>query len=180
MKELVESFLKSIGTNGLAGIDVPAENAISALDKLGFTTLDREKRYRLLNDVRRQKLMTISSLSGKTHFQLTVKGIHRLQRHQISELRVSPQRSWDHLWRVVMFDVPAQYSRQRALFTRELKRMGFDMIQQSVWTHPHPCFDVISELAVYCNLQRYITLCEITRLDDSATRRLLRRYPEIS
>lgn len=180
MKELVESFLKSVGTNGLSGIDIEAENAISSLDQLGFSTVPREKRYRLLNDVRRQKLMTITTKNNRVHMELTVKGVHRLQRQQIGGLQVTSQRSWDHLWRVVMFDVPAQYSRQRALFTRELRRMEFEMVQQSVWTHPHPCFDVISELAVYCNLQRYITLCEVTRLDDSATRRLLRRYPDIS
>lgn len=180
MKESVESFLKAVGSNGLSGVTVPATNAIAALDPLGFGTLSREKRYRLLNDVRRQNLMTIIVRADTVHFQLTVKGVHRLQREQISNLQVSPQRSWDQLWRVVMFDVPAQYSRQRALFTRELKRMGFEMIQQSVWTHPHPCFDVISELAVYCNLQRHITLCEVARLDDSTTRKLLRKYPEIS
>jgi DNA-binding transcriptional regulator PaaX len=181
MKELVENFLKAVGANGLSGVDVRANNAISALDELGFASVSRERRYRMLNDVRRGELMTITQdKDNRVHFQLTVKGIHRLQRQQIDKLRVSPQRSWDHLWRVVMFDVPAQYSRQRALFTRELKRMGFEMIQQSVWTHPHPCFDVISELAVYCNLQRYITLCEVTRIDDSTTRKLLRRYPDIS
>jgi len=180
MKELVESFLKSVGANGLSGVSVPGESATVALNQLGFSILPREKRYRLLNDVRRQKLMTIAAKGNSVHFQLTVKGVHRLQRSQVSSLHVSPQRSWDHLWRVVMFDVPAQYSRQRALFTRELRRMGFEMIQQSVWTHPHPCFDVISELAVYCNLQRFITLCEVTRLDDSATRKLLRRYPDIA
>jgi len=180
MKELVESFLKAVGTNGLSGINTHADNAVAALDQFGFSTLHREDRYRLLNEVRRQNLMTITAQDKTVHFQLTVKGVHRLQRQQISDLAVSPQKSWDRVWRVVMFDVPAQQSKQRALFTRELKRMGFEMIQQSVWTHPHPCFDVISELAVYCNLQRCITLCEVSRIDDTSARRLLRRYPDIS
>lgn len=180
MKELVESFLKSVGTNGLSGVSVSADNAVKALDQFGFSTLHREDRYRLLNEVRRQSLMTITSQDKSVHFQLTVKGVHRLQRRQVSDLSVAPQKSWDRVWRVVMFDVPAQQSQKRALFTRELRRMGFEMIQQSVWTHPHPCFDVISELAVYCNLQRCITLCEVSRIDDTAARRLLRRYPDIS
>jgi DNA-binding transcriptional regulator PaaX len=179
VKELVESFLKSVGTNGLSGINTHADSAVTALDQFGFSSLPPERRYRLLNEVRRQKLMTIISQDKSVHFQLTVKGVHRLQRQQISDLHVSPQKSWDRVWRVVMFDVPAAQSRQRALFTRELKRMGFEMIQQSVWTHPHPCFDVISELAVYCNLQRCITLCEVSRIDDTAARRLLRHYPDI-
>lgn len=180
VKELVESFLSLVGTNGLSGITVSASNAVTALDQLGLSTLNRERRYRLLNEVRRQQLMTITSHDKSVHFQLTVKGIHRLQRQQISELHVTPQKSWDRVWRVVMFDVPAGQSRQRSLFTRELKRMGFEMIQQSIWTHPHPCFDVISELAVYCNMQRNITLCEVSRMDETTTRRLLRQYPDIN
>lgn len=180
MKELVESFLKSIGDNGLTGVSVPAANAPDAFDKIGLSHTSRQQRYRLLNEVRRQQLMTVVPQGERVTFQLTVKGIHRLQRQQISDLHVNPQKTWDRVWRVVMFDVPAQHSRKRALFTRELSRMGFTMIQQSVWTHPHPCFDVISELAVYCNLQRYITLCEVTRIDDVATRRLLRKYPDIA
>lgn len=180
MKELVESFLKSIGSSGLAGTSVAASSATAAFDKVGLSHTTTQQRYRILNEVRRQELMTITQNKGSVHFQLSVKGIHRLQRLQIGELAVAPQKTWDRMWRVVMFDVPAQNSRQRALFTRELRRMGFEMIQQSVWTHPHPCFDVISELAIYCNLQRYITLCEVARIDDNATRRLLRRYPDIA
>lgn len=180
MKELVESFLKSIGGNGLAGLSVSATSATTAFDKIGLSHTSAQQRYRILNEIRRQELVTITQDKKSVHFQLSVKGIHRLQRLQIGELAVAPQKTWDHMWRVVMFDVPAQNSRQRALFTRELRRMGFEMIQQSVWTHPHPCFDVISELAVYCNLQRYITLCEVARIDDNATRRLLRRYPDIA
>ena len=180
VKELVESFLKSIGSSGLAGVTVPAHSATAAFDRVGLSHTTTQQRYRILNEVRRQELMTIIQHKDSVHFQLSVKGIHRLQRLQIGELAVAPQKTWDRMWRVVMFDVPAQHSRQRALFTRELKRMGFEMIQQSVWTHPHPCFDVISELATYCNLQRYITLCEVARIDDSAMRRLLGRYPDIA
>ena len=73
---------------------------------------------------------------------------------------------------MVTYDVPREQSAQRRLFAQELRRLGFVMIRESVWFHKYPSFEAVLELARYCNLQRYITLAEISRLDQITLEKL--------
>jgi DNA-binding transcriptional regulator PaaX len=97
--------------------------------------------------------------------QPSVKGIHRLQRAQLDTVIIPHSAAWDGYWRMVTYDVPRAQSTKRRLFTDQLKRLGFVMVRESVWFHKEPCFNAVLEIAKYCNIQRYITLAEIVRLD---------------
>lgn len=139
---------------------LPAALQTAGLDKLRPSTLSR-----VAAELRRQKLITVSRNGKHLHVQLSVKGIHRLQRAEISKVSIEEPTEWDGIWRMVTYDVPRAQSAQRRLFAQELRRLGFVMIRESVWFHRYPSFDAVLELARYYNLQRHITLAEITRLD---------------
>lgn len=70
---------------------------------------------------------------------------------------------WDHLWRVVMFDVPERW-RVRRKFWRELKLLGFYKIQRSVYVHPHDCAKTVGELLEIFNLRRNVLVTTVTDL----------------
>jgi phenylacetic acid degradation operon negative regulatory protein len=53
---------------------------------------------------------------------------------------------WDGKWRIVMFDIPQKYERQRHLFRAKLKTLGFQMIQKSVFVIPYPCEQELSRV----------------------------------
>lgn len=146
---------------------LPAALITAGLDKLRPSTLSRATA-----ELRRQKLIETSKNGKHFHVQLTVKGIHRLQRSEIGKITVNEPAEWDGLWRMVTYDVPCAQSAQRRLFAGELRRLGFVMIRESVWFHRYPSFDAVLELARYCNLQRHITLAEITRLDQVTLEKL--------
>lgn len=173
--------LEIVGARGLSGIVVTAQTfteALTTLEAFPDDFSDADKRA-LVANIRRQNLVEITQRGTEYILQPTVKGIHRLQRAQISALAIRPQQKWDGTWRMVSYDIPARYTKQRRLFTSELHRLGFTLLKDSVWFHPYPCFDAVSELVAFCGLSNYVMIAEIARLDEGSVRRLLKEYPTL-
>ena len=180
-RAVINQILKSIGENGLSGVHVTAKSAPDALTKLSILPIDPspQRHYQLVNELKRQELVTISRENDDFHLQLSVKGIHRLQRAEIESLSIKKPAIWDKKWRLVMFDIPSHKNESRYILTSNLKRLGFRMIQKSFWVHPYPCFDIAEKVILYANLQNYISLAEISRLDAVSERRLLRHFKDL-
>lgn len=178
MKEILNKTLKTIGENGLSGVSVKANSITEAVRKLGVST-DTFPPNRILDEFRRQDLVTVTKLNGQVHFSLTVKGIHRLQKAQLSSLTIATPERWDSRWRMITYDAPASFRKQRYQLVVELRRLGFYMIKESTWVHPYPCYDVLSELVRYCSMQRYVTIAEIVRFDPVTAQKLARHYQDL-
>lgn len=181
-KMALNSVLGAIGTRGLSGISVSAPSVLEALEQLSAfpdETTAAERRA-LVANLKRQGLIEVTKRQDELVIQPSVKGVHRLQRAQLSALFVRPQQRWDGTWRMVSYDIPARHSKQRRLFTSELHRLGFTLVKDSTWFHPYPCFDVISELVSYCGLTNFVMVAEIARLDEHTLRRLFKAYPSLN
>lgn len=171
-KQAVNLSLQIIGRNGMDGVVCEATSLPTALQTAGLDKLRPSTLARVAAELRRQKLVEIAKNGKHLHIQPSVKGIHRLQRAAIDKVTIAEPSEWDGIWRMVTYDVPRAQSAQRRLFAQELRRLGFVMIRESVWFHKYPSFDAVLELARYCNLQRHITLAEITRLDQVTLEKL--------
>lgn len=176
-KLAVNVVLGVIGDNGMSGTEVLAHSASAALELLCPADFSQETKTRVVSELRRQELVEITHHNNKYRIQLAVKGIHRLQRAEIERVKIQRPEKWDGLWRMVTYDVPRAQNAQRRLFTRQLERLGFAMIRESVWFHPYPCFAQVETIMTYCGLQRYVTLAEITRIDTVSLAKLKRAYP---
>lgn len=177
-KQAVNLALGVIGQNGMSGVVCEATSLPAALHAAGLDNLTPTTRDRVAAELRRQSLVEISK-QDKKHLllQLSVKGIHRLQRAQVGDIGIPEPALWDKKWRMVTYDIPATHSIKRRLFTTELRRLGFVMVRESVWFHPHPCFDQLDELVRYCGIVTYVTFAEISRLDTTTVERLKRLQP---
>jgi len=177
----MNTALRVIGEGGLMGVTAPALDSLQALTALDAFPADvtQQQRTRILAELRRQGLIIETREGKQLRLQLSVKGIHRLQRAEIGKLTIRPQKQWDCLWRMVVFDIPQTHKNQRYTFISQLRRLGFVMVRQSTWYHAYPCTEVIDELVRYCGLSQFVTTAEIIRLDDSTTRTLLRHFPSI-
>lgn len=178
-KLAVNVVLGIVGDNGLSGIEVLAHSLSAAIDRICPADFTPEARVRVAAELKRQDLIEATQHHNKFHIQLSVKGIHRLQRAQVERVNISKPDTWDNMWRMVTYDVPRAYSAQRRLFARQLQRLGFTMIRESVWFHPYPCFGQVEEIMTYCGLQRYVTFAEITRIDNVSLGKLKRAYPSL-
>lgn len=176
-KTSVNVVLDIIGDNGLSGIEVLAHSLSAAIDRICPADFDAPLRVRVTAELQRQSLIEVTRHHNKFQLQLSVKGIHRLQRAQVERVSIPRPDTWDGKWRMVTYDVPRAQSAQRRLFARQLERLGFTMIRESVWFHPHPCFSQVESIIGYCGLQRHVTLAEISRIDNVSLGKLKRAYP---
>lgn len=179
---IINALLNVIGENGLSGVRVAATHPSKAVRDLllQLPNLTPEVQpSRILNELRRQDLVTIVTHNDMLLLQLTVKGVHRVQRSQIRSITIPPQIPWDRTWRMVVFDIPARHAQSRYLLTSELKRLGFVMLQNSMWLHPYPCFSEINAVIQYTNLQPFVTFGELSRIDTGSLHKLLAHYPEL-
>lgn len=180
-RRYIDKLLHLIGSEGFGGITVPTRTLVSALaviDTAQNWHCPREH-SQIAAELRRQSLVTTQKKADSVQLQLTVKGIHRIQRAQIEAIAVQPQVPWDKKWRMVLFDIPARKADSRYILTSQLKRLGFVMVQRSMWVHPYPCFSQVAQLVQYANLQPFVTMAEISQIDESSLRRLLIHYPDL-
>lgn len=176
-KQAINAALKVLGTAGFSGMAAKAPNASQALCILmKRSPAKAADPSRLLTELKRQGLVHITASGNGFHYTLTPKGAHRLQQTIIDELYIELPKKWDKRWRAVSFDIPVKFSRQRTGFVDRLQSLGFVMLQKSLWVHPAPCFDLVEQLAGHYNVMRYCTLFEIRKLDELATRKLVRHF----
>lgn len=177
----VNYVLSAIASDGLSGVTASASSLLGALETLDAfpSGLSQADRQAIVANLRRLGLIEVTKTGKTIRIQPAVKGIHRLQRAKLDELFIQPQEHWDSIWRMVSYDIPARHSKQRRLMTAQLHRLGFTLVKDSMWFHPYPCFDVISELIAYCGLTQFVMIAEIARLDEATLSRLLRRYPNL-
>lgn len=177
ISDAVDLALGVIGQNGLGGIRSKASSLPVALAHAGLDKLSSTTRTRVAAELRRQLLVEISKKNDEFHVQLSVKGIHRLQRAQVTKLTIPEPATWDGHWYMVTYDVPRTMNKERRLFADQLRRLGFTMARESVWFHPYPCFAILNELTTYCGLQRYVTIAQISQLDNVTLAKLRWKYP---
>lgn len=177
-KQSINLALRVIGRAGLDGLAVAAPNPRQALKialRAGRAGLDIDS-AKLLRELKRQGLAHISQDGQRFSFTLTPAGIHRLQEHLIDELAIPAPAKWDGKWRVITFDVPVRFSKQRTYFTQKLQALDCFMLQRSFWIHPYPCFEQVEKLAGHLNIMRYCALFEVSKFDDQTAERLRRRF----
>lgn len=181
-RDYVYLALKAIGVNGLDGVILQARSAATALEQ--FTVIDSNTpaslRHRIMQELRRQNLITESKLDDSTiKLQLTVHGVQRLQRLELDAISIDTPDKWDGMWRMVTFDIPARRQESRYIMTSQLRRLGFVLLQNSIWLHPYPCFAQVETIVKYANLAQYVSLAELRRLDLLSEKRMLRHFPEL-
>ncbi len=176
----VRTALQVLGESGLDGTTVVAPNTTRALTLLLKKTrahgLPAEK---ILRELKRHGLIHINKENNAIVLHLTPAGAYRLQEILIEEIKIPKPNKWDNKWRLISFDVPIEYSRQRQKLTVKLQDLGFHMLQRSVWAYPFPCFDQLQQITSHHNLLRYCSFFEVSKVDNGSSRRLSRHFTDI-
>ena len=84
-------------------------------------------------------------------------------------------KSWDHKWRMAIFDIPEIHAPLRRKIRDILKRAGFIKLQQSVWVFPHECMDLIRLIKEEPQLSRCVLYGVLDRIEGEERLRKLFR-----
>jgi CRISPR-associated endonuclease Cas2 len=179
-REGVRVALKMLGVGGLFGTVIVAPNAVGAYTKLvGSLLEDGPTRVRVYKELKRQDLIQITEEKDGIRLGLSMKAAHKLLAIGADEVVILPMKKWDYHWRLVCFDIPAGKTSERLYFNRRLHELGFTMLQRSMWIHPFECIDQIKLITDCVQLTKYISVLEVTKLDEKSTKMLLRKYEHL-
>ena len=115
----------------------------------------------------RGKYIVISGKGERRRLVLTHKGKRLLNQKALESLRPPRLRVWDKKWRLVLFDIPEEFKKNRNGFAVGLKCMGFVQIQKSCFAFPFPCFDEVEVLADFHEVRPFATFLVAEVLEGS-------------
>lgn len=104
---------------------------------------DPDKNYYGFKNLERRKII---SKIDEDHFKFTPKGMKWLENSRFKYLKIK-NKKWDKQWRIVIFDIPQELTKNRNIFRRRLRYLGFYMLQKSVFVYPYTCEE---ELGFIC------------------------------
>ena len=102
---------------------------------------------------------------GTASLVLTDKGKKRTLRHDIDNLKIKKPTHWDHLWRLVIFDIPEDNKKERDALVAKLKQLGFYPMQKCVFIYPYECKDEIDFIIEVFNLRPYVRMFIVKETD---------------
>lgn len=101
-----------------------------------------QKRY--LKRAQRNKQAIILTPNGFKHLALFFK------KHTEQKIRQ------DKKWQMVSFDIPEDFRERRNKFRNDLKRLGFQQFQKSIWVSPYDVFKEAKKIARQYKLEEYV------------------------
>ena len=161
-------------TIGLSGSPKTAFKVIHAVHK-EWQEINKKALDRSIAALHHSGHVVVHSQRGKTALlTLSKMGRARAAACALNRLTIHRPKKWDGHWRIVMFDIPEEFRKNRNSFAVGLKEMGFVQLQKSCFVFPFPCLDEIEVLADFHEVRPFITFLVAESLEGSKT--LARRF----
>lgn len=153
---------------------VVAPNSVVLLDSV-LKKYDKKQARAALAQLKYRKLVEVKLVNGQYQYRLTNAGHVSFRKIQLEELSIPTPHRWDHLWRIVAFDIPATNQRSRRHLIYHLKQLGFYKLQHSLWVHPFECKEQVGVLVEVFGLADNVTLITASEGNfvDHATRHFI-------
>ena len=137
-----------------------------------WLSIDRNQLFHLLRILKMGKFIDIKiDEEGSKRVFISQKGMARVARLQLDELKILKPKRWDKKWRIVIFDVPESQRKLRDALRKRLKILGFIEFQKSVFAFPYSCEDEINILINYYNLRENVRYLESSLSYDADLRK---------
>ena len=131
-----------------------------------WQNINKRALYRSIKKLYQSQLVDFKeNQDGTASLVLTDKGKKRTLRYDIDNIKIKKPNCWDHLWRLVIFDIPEDEKKARNAFHNKLKDLGFYPLQKSVFIHPYGCKDEIDFIVEIFNLKPYVRLFTVKETD---------------
>lgn len=129
--------------------------------------------YKRLHNLKRAGYIKVKkNKQNQSFFHLTPKGKLRILKYL--HLEKLKKRMWDGNFRVIIFDIPESLDKWRRYLRNELKNLGFEHLQESVYITPYPVTGELDQLLEEWNLRKYFRYLTVSEIDGAET--LKRRF----
>lgn len=167
-KEITKTILSICAVGGLAllaggGIRTP-QKAKKLAEGLSQYSLSRINTC--LKRLRMQDYIKYDPKDLTQPICLTKKGLERISFSSLKEKIVSLMiKKWDHIWRLVTFDVSENRKKQRDGFRHKLKSLNFYQLQKNIFITPFPIEKEIKDIAKFYRLKNNVLILHVASLD---------------
>lgn len=169
-QRLAKKILRGVGIGGLAILSMTSP--YFGINLVGGFKRHNDKKswrkfYLSLNYLNRRGYIRIIGRSDKgITVKVTKEGKDIVKDVDIDSLELKRRGSWDGKWRLVIFDIPVNKNKNRLAFTDRIKKLGFVMIQKSVWAYPFECYEELMILRKFYGIEKYVTYCKAIEIED--------------
>lgn len=120
---------------------------------------DEKKRKNFARFVRYLKdrgYLNVKDLKNRKAIMITPKGMKKILRLEIESGKMK-KRS-DKKWQMVLFDIPETRKKDREHFRWQLKYLGYQQLQKSIWVCPYDVLEYTQQLIKNYKLDRFVRL----------------------
>ena len=114
-----------------------------------------------------QKIIEIVQTEHGEVIKLTQRGRTKFLKLKAAKI-AQDAKHWDHIWRLILYDISTLKKNQQEQFHKMLVQMNFLRFQKSVYLFPYPCQDSIEYLRSFFGLNEQVTVLEVTKLENEA------------
>lgn len=166
-EEIVEMVLSTLLIVGVLAVAVTMPNAVQLFKYFGRKTPNEQWRIRRsVSRLEKNGLIRKSVLRGQEYFVLTPTGKDRAMRYKLNAMAIKPQKKWDGLWRLVMFDIPENKRPARRAIGYAIQKLGCLQYQKSVFITPYPCEEEIDFAGECFGVRKHIRIITAKDVED--------------
>lgn len=157
--ERAEMVLNILLGVGLLTTAIVAPNAVQLFKYfIPRNNRDRWKIKQSFLRLEKNGLVKKKTTNGEDYYSLTLLGNKRAKKYQLDSMKITPQKKWDGLWYLVMFDIPEDKKMARRGVNLILKKLGCVQYQKSVFITPFPCTKEIDFVGECFDVRKYIRI----------------------
>lgn len=120
-----------------------------------------------ITNLYKSKLVDIKEdQNGNLIMTLNENGKRKVLAYNFDKLKFKKQNNWDKLWRVIIFDIPEKFKKERDTLSQKLKFAGAYPLQKSVFVYPYDIEDEINFLIEFLNLRKYVRFIVAKEIDN--------------
>lgn len=138
-----------------------------------YKNVDVKRLSRSLAGLNKNKIIILKEVDGKFVVKLTESGKKIVNEIQFENMKIDRPKIWDKKWRIIIFDIPEAGGRiARDALRGKLQKLGFYLIQKSVWVYPYPCEKEVQLLCEMFNIGPYVNIITAEKIyNDDAMRK---------
>lgn len=166
-EEVVGIIFSILLITGVLVVAATMPNTIQLLKFFGRKTPHEQWRIRRsISRLEKNGLVRKRLVGGQECYVLTPSGKERAMRYKLRSMTIKPQKKWDGLWRIVMFDIPEDRRSARRAIGYAIQKLGCLHYQKSVFITPYPCAEEIDFAGECFGVRKHIRLITAKQVDN--------------
>jgi DNA-binding transcriptional regulator PaaX len=166
-KEITKTILSICAVGGLVLLAGGGVRSSKKAKKLadGLTQYSLSRINECLKRLKMQDYIKYDSQDLTRPIVITPEGLKRISVLSLKDkIKSLPIKKWDHIWRLVTFDVKENRRNRRESFRRKLKMLNFYQLQKNIFITPFSIEKEIEDIARSHHLKNNILILHVASL----------------